>query len=235
MRDRNSPHQLIEGALARGQRALSEYESKLLLAAYGLPVTREALARSPSEASRLAVEIGLPVAVKGCSPDLPHKTEAGVIDLAVGSRAAVKRSCRRIAAAAPVALEGLLIQEMVRGTRELALGLIRDPQFGPCVMFGLGGILTEVLDDTVFRVAPFDRPEAEEMIGDIRARTILGPFRGEPPVDTDLLCGGLLALARIGCQHPQVAEIDVNPLIVRPDGRVTAVDALVVLAAQNGC
>lgn len=230
MGDRLSPQRLIEAALARGRRALSEFDSKLLLAAYGVPVTRECLAPSMTRAVHMAVEIGFPVAVKGCSPDLPHKTEAGAVALDIGSTAAVRRACRRIAAAAPVALDGLLIQEMVRGTRELALGMVRDPQFGPCVMFGLGGVMTEVLDDTAFRVAPFDRLEAEEMINEIRARSVLGPFRGEPPVDADQLCEGLLALGRIGCEHPQVAEIDINPAIVRPDGRITVVDALVILS-----
>jgi hypothetical protein len=119
---------------------------------------------------------------------------------------------------------------MVRGNRELAMGLVRDSQFGPCVMFGLGGVLAEVLDDTTFRVAPFDRLEAEEMIGDIRAKKMLGPFRGEQPVDTGQLCDGLLALGRIGCDYPRISEIDINPLIIRPDGRVAAVDALVVLS-----
>lgn len=221
---------LIAAAVARGQQTLSEYESKLLLADYGIPVVQEALAGSMTEAGRLADTIGFPVAVKGCSPHLQHKTEAGVIDLGLASKAAVEKAGRRISAAAPVALDGLLVQEMVRGTRELVMGLVREPQFGPCVMFGLGGVLAEVLDDTVFRVAPFDRLEAEELIGEIRASAILDSFRGEQPVDSDQLCDALLALARIGCDHPQIAEIDINPLIVRPNGQVVAVDALVILS-----
>ena len=225
-----SPHRLIEAALARRQPALSEFESKLLLAAYGLPVVREGLAVSMAAAGRFAETIGFPVAAKGCSPLLQHKTEAEVIDLDIAGKAALRRAYHRISAAAPVALDGILVQEMVRGTRELAMGLVRDPQFGPCVMFGLGGVLTEVLDDTGFRVAPFDRLEAKELIGEIRAKAILGAFRGEQPADSGQLCDGLLALARIGCEHPQIAEIDINPLIVRPSGHIIAVDALVILS-----
>jgi len=230
MNDPFSPHRLIEAALARRRPALSEFESKLLLAAYGLPVAREGLAVSMAAAGRLAETIGFPVAAKGCSPHLQHKTEADVVDLGIAGKAALRRSYRRITAAAPVALDGLLIQEMVRGKRELVMGLVRDPQFGPCVMFGLGGVLTEVLDDTAFRVAPFDWLEAKELIGEIRAKAILGGFRGEQPADSDQLTDALLALARIGCEHPQIAEIDINPLIVRPNGRIVAVDALVIFS-----
>lgn len=230
MGELESAHQLIEAATARGQHALSEYESRRLLAAYNVPMARAGLATSMAAAGRLADTIGFPVAAKGCGPLLQHKTEADVIDLDILSKAGLRRAFQRISDAAPVALDGILVQEMVQGKRELAMGLIRDPQFGPCVMFGLGGILTEVLDDTAFRVAPFDRLEAEEMIGDIRAKDILGPFRGESAADRDRLCDGLLALARIGCDHPQIREIDINPMIIRPDGQIAAVDALVVLS-----
>lgn len=228
--DAAAGHQLIASARNRGQDTLSEYESKLLLAAYGIPVVREALAGSVTEAQHLAETIGFPVALKGCGPLLQHKTEADVIDLGITNRTDLARAFRRISAVASTALDGVLVQEMVRGSRELALGLLRDPQFGPCVMFGLGGVLAEVLDDTAFRVAPFDRLEAEEMIGDIRSRKILDPFRGEPSADIGQLCDALQALGLIGCDHPQISEIDINPMIIRPDGRMAAVDALVVLS-----
>jgi len=228
--DAAAGQQLIASARTRGQEALSEHESKLLLAAYGIPVVREGLAGSVAEAQRLADTIGFPVVLKGCGPLLHHKTEADVIDLGVTDRANLARAFRRISAVAPTALDGVLVQEMVRGSRELAMGLLRDPQFGPCVLFGLGGVLAEVLDDTAFRVAPFDRLEAQEMIGDIRARKILDPFRGEPRADIGQLCDALQALGRIGCDHPQISEIDINPLIIGPDGRIVAVDALVVLS-----
>jgi acetyl-CoA synthetase (ADP-forming) len=124
--------------------------------------------------------------------------------------------------------EGILVQEMIRGERELVVGLVRDPQFGPCVMFGLGGIFTEVLKDTSFRVAPLEKYDALQMMDEIRAKAILGPFRGKPPVDKDKLADILIAVGDIGMKYDQVKEIDINPLIIA-GAEPVAVDALVVL------
>jgi acetyl-CoA synthetase (ADP-forming) len=124
--------------------------------------------------------------------------------------------------------DGVLVQEMIKGERELVVGLVRDPQFGPCVMFGLGGIFTEVLKDTSFRVAPIEKYDALQMMEEIRAKAILGPFRGKEPVDRDLMAEILVAVGNIGMQYDDVKEIDINPVII--DGsRPVAVDALVVL------
>ena len=127
--------------------------------------------------------------------------------------------------------EALLVQEMVRGDRELVCGLTRDAQFGPCVMFGLGGTLTEVLEDVVFRIAPLTPRDAQEMAKEIRSRKIIEPFRGEPAVDMDVLTRILVALGDIGLRYEDVQEIDINPLKIRPDGKPVSVDALVVLKA----
>ncbi len=220
---------LLQSALDRGERRLSEHDSKRLLAAYGLPVTREALARDEGEAAAAADELGYPVALKACAADLSHKTEQDAVRLHLPSAEAVRREARRILDHADRPIDGVLVQEMVPGNRELVLGLTRDPQFGPCVMLGLGGVLTEVLEDTTFRVAPFDRREAEDMTRELRASALLDAFRGQPAVDRGALCRALVDLGRLGLELEAVAEVDMNPVIITPTGGIVAADALVVL------
>ncbi|MGD8256183.1 MAG: acetate--CoA ligase family protein [Desulfobacterales bacterium] len=222
---------LINVALDKGQKALSEYESKQLLNAYGIPITKEALATSPEDAVSAAETIGYPVALKACSPQLMHKSESGVIELGIKDQSGVKSAFQKISGLVNSDLDGILVQEMISGQRELVMGLNRDPQFGPCVMFGLGGILTEVLNDTAFRVAPIDEIDALDMISEIRSRAILEAFRGQAPADQKTLCSSLIALAEIGLKYESIAEIDVNPMMIIPDGRVVAVDALVIMSS----
>jgi succinyl-CoA synthetase beta subunit len=220
---------LIRSALKREQRALSEYESKKLLSLYGIPVTREQLSRSAGEAVSAAAEIGFPVVLKACSPELMHKSEHGSIELNLRSEGDVREAYGRIVGSVELELDGVLVQEMVPGQRELVIGLTRDPQFGPCVMLGIGGTMTEVFQDTVFRMAPFDMTEANDMTEELRFKKILGAFRGQKPVDMDTLCRALIAVGQIGLELEAVSELDINPLIIMPEGRVKAVDALVVL------
>lgn len=125
-----------------------------------------------------------------------------------------------------------MIQEMVKGNREFVIGLIRDPHFGPCVMFGLGGIFTEAMKDVSFRVAPLTEEDAREMIGEIRAAKLLDAFRGEKAVDREILVRALVGIGNLGMKHEEIAEIDINPLIVK-DGKPVAVDALVILQAPR--
>ncbi|UCF92977.1 MAG: acetate--CoA ligase family protein [Desulfobacterales bacterium] len=224
---------VLQNALARRQTALSEYQSKMLLRAYGVPVTKEALAHSIDEALSLAETIGYPVALKACAPELMHKTESGLIELNIQGSAALQTAYQRLTDAAAFQLEGLLVQEMIRGPRELVLGLSRDLQFGPCVMLGLGGILTEVIDDVVFRVAPLDFIEAREMTLELRSKAILERFRGQAAADRDAICRSLVALGRIGLENEAIAEIDINPMIISPQGQVVVVDALIVLAKRQ--
>jgi succinyl-CoA synthetase beta subunit len=220
---------LIQSGLARGQKALSEYESKKLLGLYGIPVTRERLSRSADEAVSAAGGLGFPVVLKACSPELMHKSERGCIELNLRSEEDVRRACDRIIRSVDLELEGVLVQEMVAGQRELVVGLNRDPQFGPCVMLGIGGMMTEVFQDTVFRMAPFDTIEAKDMTEELRFKTILGSFRGQKPVDMETLCRTLIAVGRIGLELEPISELDINPMIITPEGRLVAVDALVVL------
>lgn len=220
---------LIKNALQKGQKALSEYESKQFLKAYGIPVTQEELAKNSDEAAAMAARLGYPVVLKACSPELMHKSETGAIEIGLKSEAEVRAAYQRLVESASVPLDGILVQEMVKGNRELVLGLTRDAQFGPCVMFGLGGVLTEVINDTVFRVAPLEPMDAREMMEELKAKAILNPFRGQAAADREVISRSLIALGQIGLENEAVAEIDINPMIIDPTGRIVAVDALVVL------
>jgi len=221
--------EIVENALSAGRRTLTEYEAKQLLSGYGVPTTRERLAGSAEEAAQAAEAIGFPVAVKGYGAGLLHKTEAGAVHLGVTDAHSVAAAYERMAKRLGDGLEGVVISEMISGSRELVMGLHREPGFGPCVMIGVGGVLTELINDTAFRVAPFDVSEAADMAMDLRANAIFGAFRGEPAADMDALCKSLAAIGEIGMNHPEISEIDVNPVIITPKGGIVAVDALVVL------
>jgi acetyl-CoA synthetase (ADP-forming) len=219
---------IIEDALKRGDKALNEYESKRLLDAYSIPVTKEFVATSIAEALSFAKQIGYPVVLKGSSRTLTHKTEHKLIELGIDSDQALEKAYAALTERGMGQLDGILVQQMVKGERELVAGLIRDPQFGPCVMFGLGGIFTEVLKDVTFRVAPLEMRDALEMMDEIRARKLLDAFRGKPAVNRDILAHALINLGRIGLEVEEVAEIDINPMIIHDDMAI-AVDALVIL------
>jgi succinyl-CoA synthetase beta subunit len=220
---------VIQSALRRGQRALSEYESKKLLSLYNIPVAREELSRSVDEAVSAADGLGFPVVLKACSAELMHKSERGCMELNLRSKRDVREAYERIIRRADLELEGVLVQEMVPGQRELVVGLNRNPQFGPCVMLGIGGIMTEVFQDIVFRMAPFEMIEAKDMTEELRFKTILGAFREQKPVDMDILCRTLMVVGQIGLELETVSELDINPMIITPEGQLVAVDALVVL------
>jgi len=214
----------------RGQfpKNLSEFESSRLLADYGIPTAKGILARNWDEVRRAAEEIGYPVVLKVCSPEISHKTESGLVAVDLRNEADLKLAFQQIGGSSPVKEGGLLVQEMIKGGRELVIGMIRDPQFGPCVMFGLGGILTEILGDVTFRPAPLSEADAGEMLREIKGQKILGAIRGMPAVDTDLLIQCLMAVGRIGLEREEIQAIDINPLIIQGRSPV-AVDALVVL------
>lgn len=210
------------------RRALSENESKQTLAAYGVPAAPGTLARDSREAMAAAENYGVPVAVKGHGEGLAHKTEMNLVRLGLKTPEDAQRAAEEIFALNPPGLDGVLVGPMIPGKREFVAGLFRDPVFGPVVMFGLGGVFTEALKDAVFAIAPFDEGEAARMIDGLKSSALLGPFRGEKAADRDALIKTLTGLARLGVERPEVLEVDVNPLLVGPDGSVTAVDALVV-------
>lgn len=220
--------QILKKAIERGQKTLSEYESKAVIQSAGVAITREKLAGSRDEAVAFAAQIGYPVALKGCSGKLAHKTEMGVVKLNLADTDAVKEAYDEITGKAPE-MDGVLVQEMIKGNREFVIGLTRDPQFGPCVMFGIGGIFTEAMKDVSFRIAPLTEADAEEMIEEIRMKKLLGEFRGSPAVDKKELVRALVGIGELALSHEEIAEIDINPLIITGDKPVAA-DALVILA-----
>lgn len=224
---------ILAAARKKGQKTLSEYDSKRILASYGIPVSKEALVTSQSAARAAAKKIGYPVVLKACSADEAHKTEKGLIAVNLASQSALNDAFSDISKRAGKDYDGaFLVQEMVSGAREIMIGMHRDPSFGPSVAFGLGGIFTEILQDVVFRVAPLRKRDARDMMRGIRAHKILGPVRGMPRVDQDLLATALMAVGQIALDHPEIAEIDINPLIVRGD-RPVAVDGLIVLGDET--
>ncbi len=214
-------------------KTLSEAQSKKILADYGVPVTSEIVAGDVVAAVAAAAKLGFPVVVKGHGAKLAHKSELGLVCLGLGDEAAVRAACEGISQRAGDGLEGFLVQPMVTGRREFVVGLMRDPLFGPVVMFGLGGVFTEALEDVVFRCAPISEDEALSMLGEIRAKALLGEFRGESAADTKALVAALVGVGRLGAERADVREVDINPLIVSPDGSVRAVDALVVLGEED--
>jgi succinyl-CoA synthetase beta subunit len=219
---------IVAVGLRHGQTALSEADSKRVLAGYGIPVIREEQAASADEAVAAATRIGYPVVLKGCHWTLQHKTEMDMVRLSLADEAALRAACAELQPRLPAG-GFLLVQEMVSGRRELLCGVIRDPQFGPCVSVGIGGIFAEVLQDVSFRVAPFDRLEAAAMLSELKSGSLLGSFRGMPPVDMAALERLLVGLSRLAVEVPAIREIDVNPVIIAGN-RPVAVDALIVLA-----
>lgn len=219
---------IIEKAREEGRTSLSEYESKALLRLYGIPVARDVLVQDHGKFREALAEIGFPLVVKGCSPLLTHKTERDLVRVDIRNEQEAEAAFDDLVARMEGESKTLLVQEMVKGSRELVVGMTRDPQFGPCVMFGLGGIYTEILRDVSFRVAPLEKKDALQMMQEIRARRILEGVRGMPPADVETLCRILITMGQIGLEHEAIKEIDVNPLILS-GSKPVAVDALVVL------
>jgi acetyl-CoA synthetase (ADP-forming) len=218
---------IIKQAIAKGQKTLSEYESRLVIESAGVFTAAAALTKTKEEAILEAEKMGYPVVMKGCSAELSHKTEAGMVALNITDSDQVAQVFDELTSKAKN-LDGILVEKMVRGSREFVIGLSRDPSFGPCVMFGLGGIFTEALKDVTFRVAPLTREDALEMIDEIKTNKLLGEFRGSPAVDRESLAKALIGVGDLGIKYDSIAEIDINPLIICGDKPV-AVDALVVL------
>ncbi len=220
---------LVARSVKAGQEALSEFDSKRFLSAYGVPITRERLVNSEKDARAAAERLGYPVVLKGCAHDLLHKTEAGLVMVGLGSSKEVANAFRELKARAGSDFGGrFLVQEMVKGDRELMIGMTRDEQFGPSVMFGLGGIFTEILEDVVFRLAPLSLSDARQMMSEIRSAKILNTVRGMPRVNQPMLARAIVAVGKAAVDNPDIAEIDINPLIVSGSHPV-AVDGLVIL------
>ena len=218
---------ILAQAVKNGQKALDEYRAKQLLAAYGIPVPREILCHDAADAVAAAETIKFPVVVKACDPEILHKTEKNLVYLQVPDAAGVRKAFQAVQAGAgrPVPV---LVGEMIAGRREILVGVTKDAQFGHCVAFGVGGIFTEALNDVTYRMAPVGQGEAAEMVHDLRARKLLAATRGMPAVDAEALAGIVSVISRLPVLHPEILEIDLNPLILQ-GALPVAVDALIAL------
>ncbi len=223
-------HSILESSV---HQTLDEHLSKQLFKTYRIPVVEEHLVTTEEQAIRAARKLGYPVVVKGMGPAWQHKTEAGLVCLNLKDDRAVEKAVRHIRNTAKTELEGMLVQPHLSGQRELLAGLFRDPHFGPVVILGLGGILTEALEDVAMAVAPLQRQDALSMIGRLKAQKLLHAFRGEDAVDREALVQVLLNLSRMAEAHPRIAEVDINPLKISPSDTVCAVDGLVVLKSAD--
>ncbi len=223
-----SVKELIGAIRKKTKTGLNEAEAKALLKEFGVPVVPETVVANYNEAISVAKELGYPVVIKGLGSALAHKTERGLVHLNLSNSQDIQNAVNAIITAAGDDLDGLLIQPQIQGKRELVAGLFRDPQFGPVIMFGLGGVFTEALADVTFRLAPITQNDAEDMLTEIRATALLGKYRGEAAINRKQIIQTLSGLSRIGVELPQIVEIDINPLLASSDGRLWAVDALVV-------
>jgi len=221
--------------LLRGKGALTEHQAKLILDCYEIPRVREAVAQSATQAAQIAEDLGYPVAMKISSPQIMHKTEAGGVRLNLTKKTEVKDTYRELLrrgeAYNPDALiEGVLIQEMVSGGVEVIIGMSKDPTFGPTIMLGLGGIFVEILKDVSLRVLPITRQDAEEMIREIKSYEILKGARGKPKADPEAITDILLKVSALSMDlGDSISEIDLNPVIILPEGRgAKVVDAVIV-------
>jgi acyl-CoA synthetase (NDP forming) len=225
--------EVIEQARRDGRRILTELESKELLTSLGIRTTRMRPAATRDEAVAASREVGYPCVLKVSSPDITHKSDAGGVKVGLAGEQqvaeaydAIMASCR--AAFPDAAIEGVTVQDMARPGLEVIVGTATDPQFGPVVMFGLGGVWVEVLKDVSFKLAPLTKDDARAAIGEIRAARLLEGFRGSEPVDKAALEDILLKISEFVAATPEVLEMDLNPVFAYPDGAV-AVDARVIL------
>jgi acetate---CoA ligase (ADP-forming) len=234
--DQERVRKVISQVRAEGRLAAGHSEAWEILEAYGIPTPRASLARDAEEAVSRAEEIGFPVVVKIASPDILHKTDVGGVKLHVMTAADVRDAFELIVYRASryvpdAEIRGCLVQEMVVGGKEVIVGMNRDPHFGPLMMFGLGGIYVEALRDVTFRVAPFGRRDAREMIEEIQSYNLLRGVRGERPSDLQALAEALLRLCQLSADFPEITEFDINPITVFEEGRgLVGIDMRLVLA-----
>lgn len=235
--DHHTTLEVLERVRAEDRHSIGDSEARQILTAYGLQIPKSEIAATPDEAVDLAHQIGFPVVLKIASPDILHKTDIGGVKVGLESaedvRDAFELMVYRAQRYLPQAhLWGCLVQQMVpAGGQEVLVGMNRDPQFGPLVTFGLGGIYVETLKDVTFRVAPISVQEAELMLSEIRAHALLDGVRGKPPLDKDAIVDALLRIAQLVQDFPEIVELDINPLMVYPQGQgAIAIDMRLVLS-----
>ena len=224
---------IIDNVLKSGRTVLTEVESKQLVAEAGIPVVETKLAKTKAEAISISKKMGFPVVLKIVSPDIIHKSDIGGVKLGLANATQVGKAYTEIMAAAKKAnkkadIHGISVQKMARPGVEVIMGMSKDAQFGPVLMFGLGGVFVEVLKDVAFRIVPLNRRDASQMIREIKGYPLLEGYRGQEPANVTALEDLLLKLSDFVDKNPQIKEMDLNPIFAYKDGAL-AVDARVIL------
>lgn len=225
--------QAFSQAKKEGRKNLLETEAKLVCADYGISVTKFELAKNEDQAVEFAEKIGFPVVLKIVSPDILHKSDVGGVMVNLRDESDVRNAYQQIMKnikkhKVNAKVVGVLVQEMAPESTEVIVGSIKDPQFGPALMFGLGGIFVEVLKDVTFRIAPITEEEALEMITEVKAYPLLKGYRNTPPADINAIVQILLSTSKLVMEHQEIKELDLNPIMVYEKGAKT-VDARIVL------
>jgi len=227
---------VLAQARSEGRTLLNEIEAKQLLHDAGIPVATTVLVTTEQEAGVQAERVGYPVVLKIVSPDIVHKSDVGGVKVGLKDRNELNAAFEDIVSSAKQAvpdanITGIAVQNMVPDGTEVIVGMTTDPQFGPVMMFGLGGIMVELLKDVSFRVVPLTERDAAQMIREIKGSVVLEGVRGGTPVDKVALCDAILKVAKFVEMHPEVQELDLNPMIAYPDGLI-AVDARILVSGH---
>ncbi|MDH5450682.1 MAG: acetate--CoA ligase family protein [Candidatus Bathyarchaeota archaeon] len=225
--------EIFEKARNEKRKYLLEPEAKTVCVEYGIPVTKFMIAKTEDEAVKSADKLGYPVVLKIVSPDVIHKFDVGGVILNLKSSLEVRKAYSQILSnvrkhKAKAKITGILVQEMAPESTEIIIGATKDPQFGPALMFGLGGIFVEVLKDVTFRIAPITEADAKEMITEVKAYPILKGYRNQPPADIEAIIRILVNTSRLVMDYPEIKELDLNPIMVYKKGAKT-VDARIIL------
>ena len=224
---------IFDGVREEGRNFLLEPEAKVVCMEYDIPVTAFRVAKTEEEALKFADDIGYPVVLKIISPDIIHKSDVGGVIINLRNTEEVKDAYRRILLEvkrrkADADILGIFVQEMAPKSTEVIIGATKDPQFGPALMFGLGGVFVEILEDVTFRIAPITKQDAKEMITEVKAYPLLTGYRGKPPADIDTIISILLNTSKLVMDHQEIKELDLNPIMVYETGAKT-VDARIIL------
>jgi acetate---CoA ligase (ADP-forming) subunit beta len=230
----NNIGRIIQGALSSDRNLLLEPESKEVVGSYGMPVTRFKVSKSVEEAVKCSHEIGYPVVLKIVSPDVIHKSDVGAVKVNLKNDSEVRVAYREIAENVrkfknDAKIVGTIVEELAPQGHEVIVGMAKDPQFGPALMFGLGGIFVEVLKDVSFRIAPLTEYDAQDMIREIKGYPILTGIRGQKPADIHSLVDIILKVSKLVTEHSEIEQLDLNPIFVYPQG-AKIVDARIILS-----
>jgi acyl-CoA synthetase (NDP forming) len=229
----NNSVDVFTDARTQCRTVLTEIEAKQVIREAGITVTETRLAASQKEAVNISKEIGYPVVLKIASPDITHKSDAGGVKTGLKDAGEVKKAYEDIMTSVAkkerkARIQGVTVQPMARSGVETIIGMFKDPQFGPVIMFGLGGIFVEVLKDVSFRLIPIEKRDAAEMIGEIKGKALLNGYRGQEPANTEALMDVMLKISALVEKTPEIKELDLNPVFAYRDSAMAA-DARIVL------